>query len=79
METRKRYRKKEGQFVTAVRLDLDFDGLTYRKWGADQRCKPGDWLVKVSVSHRRYRADAVPVRLASAPVGDVVVRLSRKR
>lgn len=40
---------------------------------------PGDWLVKVSVSHRRYRADAVPVRLASAPVGDVVVRLSRKR
>ena len=46
MENRKRYRKKAGQFVTAVRLDLDFDGFTYRKWGADQRGKPGDWLVR---------------------------------
>jgi hypothetical protein len=45
MEDRKRYRKREGQFVTAVQLDLEFDGFTYRKWGADQRCKPGDWLV----------------------------------
>ena len=45
MEKRQRYRKKEGQFVTAVRLDLDFDGFTYSKWGAEQRCRPGDWLV----------------------------------
>jgi len=45
MGARKRYRRKEGIFVTAVQLDLDFDGFTFRKWGADQRCKPGDWLV----------------------------------
>lgn len=31
--------------MSAVRLDLDFDGLTYRKWGDTQRAAPGDWLV----------------------------------
>jgi hypothetical protein len=31
--------------VTAVRLDLEMDGFHYRKWGAEQRCKRGDWLV----------------------------------
>jgi hypothetical protein len=42
---RKRYRRKPDQAVTAVRLALDFDGLTYRKWNDTQRAKPGDWLV----------------------------------
>jgi len=45
MGTRRRYRKKADQFVVAVRLDLDTNGFTYQKWGAPQRCKPGDWLV----------------------------------
>jgi len=45
MGTRKRYRTKKELFVTAVQLDLDFDGFTFRKWGGEQRCKPGDWLV----------------------------------
>ena len=45
MATRRRYRKKADQFVVAVQLDLDTDGFAYRKWGADQWCKPGDWLV----------------------------------
>ncbi len=40
---------------------------------------PGDWLVRVSVTHRRYRADAVPVKIARAPVDNVFVTLSRKR
>jgi len=31
--------------VVAVRLQLDTPGFTYRKWGAKQRCKRGDWLV----------------------------------
>jgi hypothetical protein len=31
--------------VAAVRLSLDTDGLVYRKWGAEQRAKPGDWIV----------------------------------
>jgi hypothetical protein len=45
MTMRRRYRKKADQFVVAVKLDLDTGGFTYRKWGAEQRCKPGDWLV----------------------------------
>lgn len=45
MGQRRRYRKKATSVVTAVRLDLDTDGFTYRKWGGVQRCKPGDWIV----------------------------------
>lgn len=42
---RKRYRRKAGQPITAVRIDLDTPGLRYRKWDHDQFAKPGDWLV----------------------------------
>ena len=45
MQPRQRYRKKANQFVTAVRLKLDTDGLVYRKWGGRQHGKRGDWLV----------------------------------
>lgn len=45
MTERRRYRRKPGQEVIAVQLRLDTPGFTYRKWGSDQRCKPGDWLV----------------------------------
>ncbi|MFL9912262.1 hypothetical protein [Paraburkholderia sp. RL17-337-BIB-A] len=45
MSERRRYRRKPGQFVVAVRLQLDTAGFSYYKWGADQRCKHGDWLV----------------------------------
>lgn len=48
MSQRRRYRKKPDQFVTAVPLQLDFDGFVYRKWGAAQQAKPGDWLVNNS-------------------------------
>jgi hypothetical protein len=42
--------------VTAVQLDLDTDGFTYRKWGGVQRCKRGDWLV--SNQNDCYTVDA---------------------
>ncbi len=45
MATRKRYRKKGNASVTAVQLKLDTQGFNYRKWGAEQHCKQGDWLV----------------------------------
>jgi hypothetical protein len=45
MANRRKYQKKAEQFVVAVKLDLKTDGFTYRKWGAEQRCKSGDWLV----------------------------------
>lgn len=43
---RTRYRKKRGECVTAVQLDLETDGFQYRKWGGLQVCKRGDWLVE---------------------------------
>ena len=39
------YRRKKLTSVTAVRLDLDTEGFVYQKWGGQQRCKRGDWLV----------------------------------
>ena len=45
MSTRRRYRKRADQFVVGVRLDLEGAAFRYRKWGAEQRCKAGDWLV----------------------------------
>ena len=45
MGDRRRYRKRADQFVVAVKLDLDTTGFSYRKWGAEQQCKKGDWIV----------------------------------
>jgi hypothetical protein len=45
MKIRRRYRKRADQFVVAVELDLETEGFSYFKWGAQQRCKRGDWLV----------------------------------
>jgi hypothetical protein len=45
MESRNRYKKRADQFVVAVQLDLDTHGFTYKKWGSQQQCKRGDWLV----------------------------------
>lgn len=42
----RRFRKKSGAIVTAVQVDLDTDGFSYRKWGGIQFCKPGDWLIE---------------------------------
>ncbi len=42
----KKYRKKRDATVHAIRLDLDMPGFHYRKWGAEQFAKPGDWLVE---------------------------------
>ena len=39
------YRRRADTPVTAAQLNLDTDGLEYRKWGAVQRASPGDWLV----------------------------------
>ena len=65
MGNRRRYRKKADQFVVAVQLDLDTDGFIYRKWGADQRCQQGDWVVDNDGDH--YTVD-----------GEVFARTYRK-
>ena len=45
MTERRRYRRKPDQFVVAIQLRLKMDALIYSKWGSEQRCKPGDWIV----------------------------------
>ena len=45
MNTRRQYVKRGNQFVVAVQLELETSGFTYKKWGATQTCKRGDWLV----------------------------------
>ncbi len=45
MENLHRYKKKSTVPIVAVKVDLDTDGFTYRKWGSQQTCKTGDWLV----------------------------------
>jgi hypothetical protein len=52
----RQYKKKPGNDVVAVRLDLDTEGFSYEKWGSTQRCKPGDWIV--CNKHDTYTVDA---------------------
>lgn len=74
---RRRYRRRPGSPVTAVRLDLDTEGLRYRKWGHDQFAKRGDWLVDNGgdvytvdgeTFTRTYRAVGPGAYVKSAPV-----------
>ncbi len=41
----KRHKYKKAQTITAVQLDLATKGFTYDKWGHEQVCKRGDWIV----------------------------------
>ena len=45
MPARRRYRRRPDSFVVAIQLDLDTSGFTFYKWGSEQRCKRGDWIV----------------------------------
>jgi len=59
MNERQKYRKKSGAFVIAVRLDIDTQGFRYQKWGGEQVCRAGDWIVNndgetYTVSHETF-------------------------
>jgi len=45
MADRKKYKPRGTTPVVAVRLDLDTEGFHYQKWGSEQTCKRGDWIV----------------------------------
>jgi len=45
---RKQYKKAESQIVTGVQLSLETSGFCYTKWGGEQHCKAGDWLINNS-------------------------------
>jgi hypothetical protein len=77
MSTRRKYLKRAGNLVVAIQLDLDTGGFTYRKWGGEQTCKPGDWIVNnrgdvYTVDRdtfaRTYRAESPGLYRKIAPV-----------
>ncbi len=77
MGIRRKYIKRSGALVVAIQLDLDTGGFTYRKWGGEQTCKPGDWIVNnrgevYTVDRdtfaRTYRAESTGLYRKIAPV-----------
>lgn len=83
MSERRKYVKRPDQVVVAIRLALDTDGLTYRKWGGTQKGKPGDWLVDnhgevytvdAESFARTYRQTGLGTYLKVAPVWAEVAR-----
>ena len=71
------YVRRPDRPVAAVRLLLDTDGLVYRKWGGEQRAKPGDWIVDndgdvytvdADVFARTYRQTAIGAYVKTTPV-----------
>lgn len=72
-----RYRRRPDRPVSAVRLLLDTEGLRYHKWGAEQLCKPGDWLVDnagdvytvdADSFERTYRAVGIGAYVKTTPL-----------
>ena len=45
MTERHKFVKRPECFVNAVQLNLETDGFAYRKWGGEQVCRRGDWIV----------------------------------
>ncbi|MDM0001798.1 hypothetical protein QTI24_24535 [Variovorax sp. J22P240] len=77
MSQRQRYRRRPDRPVVAVRLLLDTEGFDYRKWGDQQHCKPGDWLVDsdgdiytvdAATFERTYRSVGKGTYVKSTPV-----------
>jgi hypothetical protein len=77
MAPRRKYIKRANAPVVAVQLDLETPGFTYRKWGGDQTCKRGDWIVNndgdvytvdSETFDRTYRAETQGLYRKVAPV-----------
>jgi hypothetical protein len=77
LEMRRKYMKRGDTLVVAIQLDLDMIRFTCRKWGGEQTCKPGDWLVNnggdvYTVDRdsfaRTYRAESLGCYRKIAPV-----------
>jgi hypothetical protein len=61
------YVKRQNQAVVAVPLALDTVGFRYRKWGGEQICKRGDWIV--SNNGDVYTVDGETFSLTYRPTG----------
>jgi hypothetical protein len=77
MHPLRRYRSRPDNFILAVQINLDIQGFSYTKWGSEQRCKRGDWLVdnkgdvytvERDVFSRTYRQLSPGVFVKASPV-----------
>jgi hypothetical protein len=77
MAARQKYVKRARTQVVAIQLNLETGGFAYRKWGGEQTCKPGDWIVNnggdvYTVDRdtfaRTYRAESPGLYRKVAPV-----------
>ena len=75
MNQLEQYRKKAGSHVTAVRLELETHGFVYEKWGSEQRCKAGDWVV--DNDGEVYTIDADSFATTYEPVPDAPGRYQK--
>ena len=69
MGTLRKYRRKERTTITAVRVDRDTEGFTYKKWGGTQCCKAGDWIVNNASDTYTIDADAFAKTYREVSVG----------
>ena len=69
-ENRKPYRKKGSATICAVQLNLDTDGFSYEKWGGEQRCKSGDWLVDNADESDAYAVGKAAFNKLYEPISD---------
>lgn len=72
MGQRYKYKKKADQFVSAVQLDLETEGFCYHKWGGEQRCKKGDWLVKNGTETYTVDGEVFPRTYSQVGAGQYV-------
>lgn len=72
-----RYVRRPDQPVVAIQIALETEGLTYRKWGGEQRARARDWLVDnmgdvytvaADVFARTYRQTGLGTYVKSTPV-----------
>lgn len=77
MAAKRKYVKRAGTQVVAIQFSLETGGFTYRKWGGEQICKAGDWIVDnggdvYTVDRdtfaRTYRAESPGLYRKVAPV-----------
>lgn len=63
----RKYSKRDNTPVIAVQLAMEIEEFRYRKWGASQNAKAGDWLV--TNGEETYTVDQQSFAKTYTPIG----------
>lgn len=66
------YKRRRDATVFAIQFAFETEGFEYFKWGAKQRCKAGDWIVRNGDD--TYTVDAGVFARTYEPAGGVEYR-----